>query len=289
VLYSNEQLKISFKNYLKDQIATDKVELTLEIIEIAGNLASDKYIQIKQKIGEQIGIKVNLNKFDQSVATATVVNIIESAKTKGHGLIFQLPVPTNFEHLVNETPTNCDVDLLCQDNFKLWAKGFLPPTIGAIDLVLKQILNKSEPLDTEFNQFVTQKLDLKSKTVAVIGQGVLVGGPLLTYLKDRGATIISLNKKTVDPTSLTKLADILICAAGSPNLVDSNWFNKETIIIDASTSEVDGYLSGDIQPENIYPSNLLCPSPGGIGAITVLYLFYNLLKLHHSLKNTYES
>jgi 5,10-methylene-tetrahydrofolate dehydrogenase/methenyl tetrahydrofolate cyclohydrolase len=69
--------------------------------------------------------------------------------------------------------------------------------------------------------------------------------------------------------------------------VDTKWFHPKAIIIDASTSEVDGYLSGDIGLENIYPTNLLCPSPGGIGAITVLYLFYNLLKLNKDFK--YES
>lgn len=258
----------------------------LDIVEIDGNLASDKYIQIKQKIGQQMGIKVNLNKFDSQVKISTVERILEDARLNNHGLIFQLPVPKDYELLVSQTPLRSDVDLLSLDNYKLWNLGFLPPTIGAIDLVLKEIL-AGESTEDSFDKFVSHKLDLKGQIVAVIGQGVLVGGPLLTYLKDRGATIISLNKNTPNPTNLCKLANILICAAGSPNLVDTKWFNPNAIIIDASTSEVDGYLSGDIQPENIYPTNLLCPSPGGIGSITVLYLFYNLLKLNKDYK--YES
>lgn len=288
MIYSNLQLKASFKQYLQEQITNRDLDLSLDIIEIQGNLASDKYIQIKQKIGQQIGVKVNLNKFSKQVETSVIEKILENTKNKNHGLIFQLPVPDQFKKLVNSTPVVCDVDLLSSDNFKLWDRGFLPPTIGAIDLVLKDILVTKSIKFNSFEKLLTNKLDLSGKTVAVIGQGVLVGGPLLTYLKDRHATIISINKNTNEPTSLSKLADILICAAGSPNLVDTNWFNPQATIIDASTSEVDGYLSGDILPENIFASNLICPSPGGIGAITVLYLFYNLLKLNESFANAYE-
>lgn len=249
----------------------------LEIILIGDNLASLKYIQIKQKIGDQIGIKVNLNHFQESVQSSEIQSILTKTNKTSNGLIFQLPVPDKFNQFVPKTPLKSDVDLLGEYSFLLWQKGFLPPTIGAIDLVLKEILGWQKDLD--FEDFINSKIDLSGKTVAIVGQGVLVGSPLLRYLQQRQATIISINKNTKNTKELTQFSDILICAAGSPELVDKSWINPKTIVIDASTSESDGILVGDVKPDSLFDTNLLCASPGGIGRITVFYLFYNLCKL----------
>jgi methylenetetrahydrofolate dehydrogenase (NADP+)/methenyltetrahydrofolate cyclohydrolase len=277
VLYDNSSLKKRFGSFLTQKIANLNPKPELEIVLIGENLASLKYIGIKQKIGIQIGLTVNLNQFETSVLESKIEQILEEVKANSKGLIFQLPVPDNFNQFVPKTPLKSDVDLLGENSFLLWDKGFLPPTIGAIDLVLKEILDWGS--DLEFQDFITQKIDLSGKTVAVIGQGILVGNPLLRYLKERHATIVSINKNTKNPKEFTKASDILICAAGSPELIDKTWVNPNTIVIDASTSESDGILVGDVKADSLFETNILCASPGGIGRITVFYLFYNLCRL----------
>ena len=175
------------------------------------------------------------------------------------------------------TPTNLDVDLLGDGDNELSTKGLLSPTVQAIDLVLKDILEESE---MGIGLLLNTKLDLSSKTVAVIGQGILVGAPMIEYLIQRKASIININIDTKNPKKLIKQADIVISAAGQPGLVDKSWVGPQTILIDAATAESDGGLVGDLDLENLYDSNLICPSPGGIGGLTVMALFYNLLKLH---------
>lgn len=277
MLYDNSFLKQRFENFLTQKVANLNPKPELEIVLIGENLASLKYIGIKQKIGNQIGIKVNLNQFETSVLETKIEEILNQTKANYNGLIFQLPVPQKYDKFVPKTPLKSDVDLLGEYNFLLWDKGFLPPTIGAIDLVLKEILDWGKGL--EFQDFIDQKIDLSGKTVAVIGQGVLVGNPLLRYLQQRHATIISINKNTKNAKDLTKTSDILICAAGSPELIDKSWVNPNTIVIDASTSESDGILVGDVKVDSLFETNTLCASPGGIGRITVFYLFYNLCRL----------
>jgi 5,10-methylene-tetrahydrofolate dehydrogenase/methenyl tetrahydrofolate cyclohydrolase len=331
-LYSNNFIKSEFKEYLKQEFTklkekTDK-EFVLNIVQIGDNLASSKYVGIKKKIGAELGVIVNHHHFEDGVAEQDLVNLYNNASDNGQGFIFQLPLPPQYSHLVPLTPLNTDVDLLSKSSFLLWSLGYLPPTIGAIDLIYKEMLYRKEnsligaenvfkslnndkvevnnsPLegwqakpdgvdksnvtsngDTEaasttllFSNLVTQKADYAGKVVAVIGQGVLVGSPLVKYLLDRNATIITVNQFTPDSKSLTSQADIIFSGAGVANLVNRSWIKKNAIVIDAATSGVGGEIFGDVNKDDIDESAYLCPSPKGVGPVTVLYIFWNLLRM----------
>ena len=274
MIYKNLELKNKFTDFLEKEVSTCPT-LNLDIIQIGDNLASEKYVEIKKKIGLKIGVKVNHYKFNSKSSFEEVKNQYKLSISNSKGLIFQLPIPTGYHKLVLDTPKNIDVDMLGNQSTELWDKGLLPPTIGAIDLVLKDILSPEKQTD----KLLSFDLDLKGLNIGVIGQGVLVGNPLLRYLKDRYATIISLNEYSKEPEKLTSNCDIVISAAGSPRLVNNKWLKDGAIIIDASTSEDSGKLIGDIDYQNIQENITISKSPGGIGPITVLYLFYNLFKL----------
>jgi len=272
VIYNNSDLKLFFTEFLSSEFTKLQFIPELHIIQVGQDFASTKYISLKQKFGEKIGVKVILHQFSENSDLVEIKSIIEMAKTQNFGLIFQLPVPERFQELVLETPLFSDVDLLGKDKNHLFSLNFLTPTLGAIDLVLKEMLTQEVPN-------IGKQLDLSGKLVAVIGQGRLVGSPLLDYLKNRNATIISLNKNTKKPQNLVRLAEIVICGAGSPGLVNSDWLDPKSVVIDAATTEDSGALTGDVDYINVPESVYLSTSPGGIGRITVMYIFYNLLKL----------
>lgn len=272
MIYNNSDLKLFFREFLKAEFEKVSVKPELHIIQIGNELASTKYIGLKQKFGESLGVKVLSHQFPVGVDLQEIAKIIKQIEINKFGLIFQLPVPDKFQKLVLETPLKSDVDLLGSQNNLLLSQNFLTPTIGAIDLVLKEMLGQ-----TILN--IDDRLDLSTKIVAVVGQGRLVGSPLLSYLKDRNATIISINKDTKNPEKLVSQAEIVITAAGSPGLVDDNWLAPNAILIDAATTEDNGSLIGDLNYDNISPLHYVATSPGGIGPITVSYIFYNLLKL----------
>lgn len=275
MLFLSKTLKQNFESFLVKFIQKYELGLVLNIIAIEPSQASLKYIQIKSKVAEKLGIQTRVFDIETKVLKGQIENITKEIEVKKEGLIFQLPVPLEFDKFVDDTSFFCDVDLLGNEAGKLWKMGFLPPTIGAIDLVLKSILLQSE----DFELLVSENLDLKGKVVAVIGQGKLVGGPLLEYLKNAQATIISINAYTPGAKSLVQKADIVISAAGQKDLLDDNWFKEKAIVVDASTSESNGSLVGDVATEVYHSNIILSPSPGGIGRLTVLYLFWNLAKL----------
>jgi methylenetetrahydrofolate dehydrogenase (NADP+) / methenyltetrahydrofolate cyclohydrolase len=280
MLYDNSGIKMQFETYLLEQFQKLTTTPTLHIIQVGDDFASSKYISIKQKVGVRLGVNVEFHHFVQSATLAEVYELVQNISTENTGLIYQLPLPDGLSVLADIILPQMDVDLLSIDQEVLWKKGFLPPTIGAIDLTLKDIMKFTQ---SDFEQNITSNIDLSGKVVAVIGQGRLVGKPLLRYLGDRGATIISINVDTKNPSKLTLLADIVICGAGSKNLVDASWLQPGAIVIDAATSEDSGSLVGDVDIHNISDDTILSPSPGGVGKLTVLYLFYNLLRCQTSL------
>jgi methylenetetrahydrofolate dehydrogenase (NADP+) / methenyltetrahydrofolate cyclohydrolase len=288
MLYSNSLLKKTFKKYLKSKFDSLNQKCVLNIVQIGDITSSTKYVNTKKKIGEEIGVEVQHHHFDENVSEEELQNLLDKAKINKEGFIFQLPLPAKYNHLVPKTPLESDVDLLSEFSSLLWDKDFLPPTIGAIDLILKEMIIRKEKNKTgdedvfeeiDLDDFFDSKLNLRSKTVASIGQGILVGNPLLRYLRERAATIISTNSSTRVVANLVQNAEIVLSGVGKPNITDTSWLNSDAIVIDAATAGVNGALVGDVNKETIQYSTYLCPSPGGVGPITVLYIFWNLYRI----------
>lgn len=281
MLYTTKELSIQFESYIKDKISTLATLPTLYVIQIGNDFASSKYVSIKQQKCQHLGLPVIIKTYPNEVDPSEVEEFIKEIPVDGAGVILQLPVAAEFAYLVDKIESHKDIDLLSSQSVLLTTKGVLSPTIGAIDLVLKQLLRHE---NISFAEMLGTKANFKGKTVAVIGQGKLIGNPLLTYLKEREATIISINKDTRNAQELTKHAEIIITAAGVENLIDDKWINDGTILIDAATLESSGSQKGDVNKVKIRDSVILCPSPGGIGSLTVLYLLFNLIQVSDRFK-----
>jgi methylenetetrahydrofolate dehydrogenase (NADP+) / methenyltetrahydrofolate cyclohydrolase len=238
---------------LKEKLSRIDDKLVLDIVVDNNDAASKKYVQKKVEFGSLIGVKVNVhNSYDK-------INIPRS-----NGIIIQLPAPQELSSRITDIPIHLDVDLL-NHRSELMQFGIYPPTIAGI----LQILGKPE--------------DLKGKNIVVIGQGVLIGKPLIDALLTYEATIISCNEHTHNLSDFTKLGYAVISATGVGNLIDDKFISqtKPQTWIDGGTTESHGKLIGDINKTVGDYSNIrLCPSPGGIGPLTVVNIFHNLVDMY---------
>lgn len=285
MIHDNSQLKANFLSFLEQQVHKTTRPLTLQIIQIGQNLASAKYVAHKQRMGQKLGIQVSIHHFTEFEDVTNIQAIVTAARHKLQGVIVQLPVSPKFQPVVSSIPAEIDVDMLGQEADKLWKLGYLPPTIGAIDLTLKHIWLSQGLLPGNFEDdkidmaFVRHKLNLTGFKVAIIGRGKLVGLPAIRYFSERNAEIISVDADTLNPKLQTRTADILVAGVGKKDLIDASWLKPKAIVIDAATSESQGALVGDVNRTSLPEDTTLSPSPGGIGGLTVLYLFYNLVLL----------
>jgi methylenetetrahydrofolate dehydrogenase (NADP+) / methenyltetrahydrofolate cyclohydrolase len=275
MIYKNTNLKERFEEYLAFRIEQLEQIPTLFVVQIGDDFASNKYIEYKKRACERLGVGFEHIVLPDNLDEQTIENYINSIPAENSGIIIQLPLPSNLYWLVDLIPISSDIDLLTSRKHILYKKNMLEPTILSIDLVLKDIYG----FEASFPNIIEENIDFSGKVVAIIGQGKLVGTPLVRYFTERSATIVSLNKDTIRPLAFTALADIVITAAGVENLVDESWLKKDAIVIDAATLESNGKAVGDVNRNSLPESVLLCPSPGGIGPITILSLLSNLLQI----------
>ena len=130
--------------------------------------------------------------------------------------------------------------------------------------------------------------DLRGLRAVVIGASDIVGLPVAVMLMKREATVISCNKFSADDTpALASTADVLVAAAGVPNLVKADWVKPGATVIDVGIHRVpvdpplpDGTkmkTTGDVDPGVREVAGNITPVPGGVGPLTVAMLLQNVV------------
>lgn len=231
----------------------------LTILTCAPNFETQKYLALKKRKAQAVGIETNIIEFDEDITTEDVIASIEKSLPHTDGIILQLPFPASVatETVLATVPPAYDVDALNPNTTEV-----LSPVAAACREIL-----------------LRHSLTLSGKKAVVIGKGRLVGVPVAKWLKGEGAEVTVLTKETKDIASYTKAADIIVCGAGSPGLIIPSMVKEGVIMLDAGTSEESGELRGDADPRVAEKALLFTPVPGGIGPITVACLFRNLITL----------
>lgn len=248
----------------KEPILKSRVELllkkgitpTLAIVWVGNNTSSEKFIRLKTNKAISLGINTKLFHLKEEIEEKELKVLIEelAKNPEVHGIIIQLPLPVhlNPDRFIRLIPKEKDVDGLRQDS------PYLPPAArGVIELIL-------------------QATPIKEKTLAVVGQGRLIGEPLKRLLPTFSPKkVFYIDKKTKSPQKLTQQADIVISATGVKNLIDASWLKDEVILIDAAP--------GDIHPSAIQKASFYTPRVGALGPLTIFFLLENTVKAAEDL------
>lgn len=166
------------------------------------------------------------------------------------------------------------------DAFRYWVSCNVPPEKDIDGLTYKSYFKPCTPLgiinylehlrDTGVLEYVV--------TVNVIGLGGLVGRPLVEMLlEDKRYTVCVTRYDTDEWTRDNFLAtsEIVVCATPEENIIKSTDHRK--VYIDCGCNLVDGKLLGNVSRDCYSEEMLITPVPGGVGRLTVLSLFENLL------------
>lgn len=99
-------------------------------------------------------------------------------------------------------------------------------------------------------------------------------------LMQKEATVSVCHARTRDLAQFTILADVLIVAAGRPNLITAPMVKKGAVVIDVGINRLpDGRITGDVDFEGVKArASYITPVPGGVGPMTVTMLIVNTLR-----------
>ena len=122
-----------------------------------------------------------------------------------------------------------------------------------------------------------ENVELEGKNVVVVGASNIVGKPMALMLMQHEATVCICHAKTRDLGQFTILADILVVAAGKPNLIVPQMVKAGAVVIDVGINRLpDGRLVGDTDFEGLKEkASYITPVPGGVGPMTVTLLLVN--------------
>lgn len=226
------------------------------------NFATNKYLTLKRKKAESVGIKMRIVEFPKGTGTEDILSTIDGviASKATNGIVLQLPFPKEIdtETLLSHIPAAYDIDALGTSE----EPYVLSPVVGAFE----EILNRHE-------------VRVAGKKVLVVGQGRLVGAPATEWFRKVGGEVDAVDKNMSDISELSKNADIIALGAGMPGLLTPLMIKEEVVILDAGTSEDGGELKGDADPACGDKAALFTPVPGGVGPITIAMLLRNLVQL----------
>ena len=253
---------------LKERI--NGLDLTLAIIQIGNNEASNIYIRQKEKTCNNLGINFKLYKLEENVLEEEVINLIKELNNSNvTGILLQLPIPKhlNVKKIVDCIDEKKDVDGLTSKNVAklvLKEKGLIPCTPKGVMSLLKYY-----------------NINVEGKKVTIIGRSNLVGKPLANLMLNCNATVTVCHSKTKNLKELTLNADIIIVAVGHPNLITSDMVKVGAIIVDVGINRVDGKIVGDVAFDNVSKIvNYISPVPGGVGPMTIASLIENIYEAY---------
>ena len=251
----------------------------LQVILIGDDPASIVYTGTKTKACQQVGIQTETMVLQDTISEKELTKIIQSCNTNDNidGILVQMPLPSHLsQHTVIETIDHRkDVD------------GFHPMNVGRLSL--DQPCFKSCTPAGVMELLKYYSIPVKSQYAVVVGASNIVGSPMAVMLSRENssgkATTTICHKYTQNLTAHTISADILIVAAGQPNLIKSEMVKQGVVIIDIGINRIadetheKGYrLVGDVDFESVRKkASWITPVPGGVGPMTVAMLMKNTL------------
>ncbi|PSP98862.1 bifunctional methylenetetrahydrofolate dehydrogenase/methenyltetrahydrofolate cyclohydrolase FolD [Halobacteriales archaeon QS_5_70_17] len=262
-----------------DTLEREGVTPGLATVLMSDDPASETYVSMKTRACEDLGIESVHRELDSSAPAEELFDTVEALNgdPSVHGILVQMPVPDHVDkrRVLRSIDPRKDVD------------GFHPENVGR--------LVAGDPRYKPCTPHGIQKLlaaadvDPEGEDAVVVGRSEIVGKPMANLLVQKApggnATVTVCHSRTDDLAAKTREADIVVAAAGVPEMIDGSMIAEGATVIDVGVNRVDadtekGYeLVGDVDFESAEErAGVITPVPGGVGPMTITMLLYNTVK-----------
>ena len=249
---------------------------TLATVLMSPDPASETYVSMKQRDCEELGIGTRDVELPLDAPASELLSTIDELNDDPavDGILVQSPVPehVDYREVIERIDPEKDVDAFHPENVGRLVAGYpryKPCTPHGIQKLLEAYDVETEGADA-----------------VVVGRSRIVGKPMANLLfgRERGgnATTTVCHSRTDDLAVKTREADILVVAAGVPELVDGSMISPGATVIDVGITRVEadtekGYeLVGDVAFDSAAErAGAITPVPGGVGPMTRAMLLYN--------------
>lgn len=254
-------------------------QITLALILVGHNPASEVYVRNKMKACEEVGITVRDFFLEENATQKEVLKIIENCNKDNdvHGILVQMPLPSHIDEnvVINAIDPAKDVDgltIINQGKLMVGLDTVYPATPKGVITLLKK-----------------NYIDIVGKNVVIVGRSILVGKPLSLLFLKNNATVTIAHSRTNALKEITRRADILVAAVGKPNFITADMVKKDAVIIDVGINKVEGKLVGDVKFDEVSElASFITPVPKGVGPMTIASLLENIVDCYRNQKRNRE-
>ncbi|MDS0299127.1 bifunctional methylenetetrahydrofolate dehydrogenase/methenyltetrahydrofolate cyclohydrolase [Halogeometricum sp. S1BR25-6] len=262
-----------------DSLADAGATPCLATVLMSDDPASETYVSMKHNDCEEVGIEARDYELDPEAPADELYATIDelNADPSVHGILVQMPLPDHVDEreVLRRVDPAKDVD------------GFHPENVGR--------LVAGHPRYKPCTPHGIQKLlasadvDTEGADAVVVGRSNIVGKPMANLLLQKSetgnATVTVCHSRTADLAAKTRAADIVVAAAGVPEMIDGEMLSEGCVVIDVGINRVEtdtekGYeLVGDVEYESAKEkAGAITPVPGGVGPMTRAMLLWNTVK-----------
>jgi methylenetetrahydrofolate dehydrogenase (NADP+)/methenyltetrahydrofolate cyclohydrolase len=285
-LISGTEISKTILEEIKQEVAemkekTGKVPGLVTIL-VGENPASISYVTLKVKTALNLGFNEIQDNQPEDISEEDLLALIDKYNNDPeiNGILVQLPLPKHLDDkkVLNAIDPDKDVDAFHPVNVgRLMIGGdevrFLPCTPAGIQELI-----------------VRSGTETKGAEVVVVGRSNIVGKPIAMMMAQKGiganSTVTIVHTGTADLAAHCKRADILVVAAGVPNLVKPEWIKPGSTVIDVGVNRIGknektgkAILRGDVDFDKAKEiAGKITPVPGGVGPMTICMLMKNTLR-----------
>ena len=276
---------------IKDEIAFAVKEIVaggsraphLAAVIVGDDGASLTYVGSKVRACKKVGFDSTLVKLSKNTTENELLKKVDELNNDDNidGYIVQLPLPSHIDSqkILTAVDPAKDVDGFHPTNFGKMALN-LPTFISATPYGIMELLER-------------YSVETKGKHTVVIGRSDIVGRPVSILMSRKSnpgnSTVTLAHSRTKNIAKLTRQADIIISALGSPNFVKADMVKEGVVVVDVGITRVKddsekGYkIVGDIDYENVSKkASHITPVPGGVGPMTIAMLLKNTLQAYNN-------
>ena len=278
---------LALANELRDEMKQEIAALVaaghrppqLTVVLVGDDPASRSYIKGKQRACERIGAESAEYLLPESTSEKELLDLLDKLNRDDgvDGILVQLPLPKGIspEVIAEAIDPAKDADALHPLNFGRLLLGNAK-LISCTPLGVMAVLKH-------------HGIEIAGAHAVVIGRSNIVGKPVSILLQQQNATVTMCHSRTKDLAAVCRTADILVAAAGNPQMVKADWIQPGAAVMDVGVTEVDGKLVGDVDfaaAQGI--AGLITPSRRGIGPMTITMLLRNTLNAYKARKITWK-
>jgi methylenetetrahydrofolate dehydrogenase (NADP+) / methenyltetrahydrofolate cyclohydrolase len=266
------------------ELAERGVTPGLTVVLVGDDPASAVYVSSKERTCRELGMHGETLRLPATTTQRELIEIVDrlNADRSVHGILIQMPLPKQIDAdaVVRRIRPDKDVD------------GFHPVNVGKLSIGDKDGFAPCTPAGVLY-MLQTYGVQTSGADCVVIGRSNIVGKPMAALMVQPGvdATVTMCHSRTRDLGDHTRRADILIVAAGRPQMVTEDMVKRGAVVIDVgmnripdATKKSGTRLVGDVAFESVRDvASLITPVPGGVGKMTIAMLMANTVRAAEQL------